>query len=184
MYIDLFIIVLLLWAIFSGWRHGFIKEVFNLLGIIAGLIIASLVYLLFHKYLGVHGRTADDVLNVIAFFILVIFLPIGLGFACSPLTRFVKHSLRMGLPNSLLGAAVSVVKFLLLVSFAFNTMAQLGILNYDRTAGSHLFRPVTAVLQDLTAVTVGRTAGTGTDGTDRPDTLTVEFNRPDSLHRR
>ncbi len=174
MYIDLFIIVVVAWAVFSGWRHGFVKELFNLLGVVAGLIIAAIVYLLFHKYLGIHGSTVDDILNVVAFFILVIFLPIGLGFICGPLTRFVKRDLHMGLPNSLLGAAVSLVKFLLIVSFAFNTMAQLSILDTGRTASSHLYRPVCALLQVLTKAAVG---GVEQPSGNAADTVTIEMHK-------
>lgn len=50
--------------------------------------------------------------------------------------------MKLGLPNSLLGAAASVVKFVLLLSFAFNMMTQLEIMNVERTESSHLYQPV------------------------------------------
>ena len=39
--IDIFIIVVLLWALFSGWRSGFVKEVTSLIGALVGLLIAA-----------------------------------------------------------------------------------------------------------------------------------------------
>lgn len=148
MYLDIFVIVLVLWALVNGWRQGFIKELFNLFGAIAGLLIASFVYLLFHKYLAISNSTVDSVLNVLAFLILVIFLPIGLGFMCGPLTRFVKV-MWLGLPNHLLGMALSVVKFVLILSFALNTLEGIGMLNHERTEGSQLYEPVRNVLSLL-----------------------------------
>ena len=47
MYLDLFICALLLWAIFSGWRNGFIKEIFSTIGVILGLVLAAVLYYYF-----------------------------------------------------------------------------------------------------------------------------------------
>lgn len=145
MYIDVFIIVVALWALFSGWRTGFVRELFNLLAAIVGLLIASLIYMLFHKYLGVTGSTLDAVLSIIAFFILAILLPIGLGFFVAPLTRLVKMAF-LGLPNSILGAVAGFVKFLLILSFAFNTLENLNLLDRSRVDSSTLYEPVRSVL--------------------------------------
>lgn len=145
MYIDLFVIVVLLWGLFSGWRAGFIRELFNLLGAIVGLIVASVIYLIFHEYLGVEGSTVDAVLSIIAFFILAIILPIAIGFFCAPLTRFVKLAL-LGLPNSILGAVAGFLKFLLIISFAFNTLENLNLLDRAKVDSSSLYEPMRSVL--------------------------------------
>lgn len=145
MYIDIFVIVVLLWGLFSGWRTGFVRELFNLLGAIAGLIVASIIYLIFHEYLGTEGSTVDAVLSIIAFFILAIILPIGIGFFCAPLTRFVKLAL-LGLPNSILGAVAGFLKFVLIISFAFNTLENLNLLDREKVDSSSLYEPVRSVL--------------------------------------
>jgi membrane protein required for colicin V production len=149
MYLDIFVIVLVVWALINGWRQGFIKELFNLFGALAGLLIAGLMYLFFHEYLAISNSTIDSVLNVLAFLILVVFLPIGLGFLCGPLTRLVK-TVCLGLPNRLLGMALSVVKFVLILSFALNTLESIGMLNHERTEGSALYEPVKGILAHLT----------------------------------
>ena len=38
--IDLFILVLIVWAAFSGWRHGLVKEIISTVGLLAGLLMA------------------------------------------------------------------------------------------------------------------------------------------------
>lgn len=145
MYIDIFIVVVVLWALFSGWRTGFVKELFNLLAAIVGLLIASFIYMIFHEYLGTEGSTVDVVLSVIAFFILAILLPIGLGFFIAPFSRLVKMT-PIGLPNSIFGAVAGFLKFLLIISFAFNTLENLNLLDRSRVESSCLYEPVRSVL--------------------------------------
>ena len=71
--------------------------------------------------------------------------PCILGFVANNLTRALR-GMRMGLPNSLLGAAVSALKFLILISCVLNMMSVLGIMNRERTRDSHLYEPVKGAL--------------------------------------
>ena len=124
MYLDLFLLILLVWAILSGWRHGFIKELIHTGGVLGGLVLAAVLYVVLGHWLTVDGSEANQVLSIIAFLILCIIMPLALGFVASSLTTMVR-GMRLGLPNSLLGSAVSVVKFALLISFALNMMGNL-----------------------------------------------------------
>ena len=148
MFLDIFLILILLWAVFSGWRNGFLKEGFNALGVIGGLLIALVVYGTLTKYLLVNGTETNQVLSIIAFLLLCIVLPIVGGFIVNQLTRAVRNRL-VGLPNCLLGSLFSVVKFALILSVAFNTMEALRIMNPERTAKSVLYRPVCRLLPFL-----------------------------------
>ena len=107
--------------------------------------MAAVLYVVLGHWLTVDGSEANQVLSIIAFLILCIIMPLALGFVASSLTTMVR-GIRLGLPNSLLGSAVSVVKFALLISFALNMMGNLNILNAERTAGSRLYAPTTALL--------------------------------------
>ena len=49
--VDIFIIVVLVWALFSGWRAGFLKEVTSGIGVLVGLLVAATCYSTFGKYL-------------------------------------------------------------------------------------------------------------------------------------
>ena len=76
MYIDIFLVVLLLWAVFNGWRNGFIKELLNTGGVLSGLLLSLGCYALLGKYLAVDGTKVNMVLSIIAFFILWVSWPI------------------------------------------------------------------------------------------------------------
>ncbi len=155
--IDLFLIVLAVWAAFSGWRSGFVREVTSLVGVLVGLLIAATCYSTLGKYLSVDGSETNMVTSIIAFFLLWIVVPIVLGFFATMLTKFLK-GIQLGTPNSILGLVVSLVKYLILVSCVLNVMDGLGIMNRQKTEGSYLYRPVTGALRlffptDTTAVT-------------------------------
>lgn len=145
MYIDLFVVILLVWAILDGWRNGLIKELFNSLGVIAGLLVACGLYAVSGDFLAVNGSDTNMVTSIIAFLLLCLVMPLAFGFIANRLTAMIK-GLHLGLPNSLLGAGVSVIKFVLLISFAFNMMSNLNILAEERTADSKLYGPVCSVL--------------------------------------
>lgn len=146
MYIDLFICVLMVWAVYNGWRSGFIKEVFSSLGIVAGLILAAILYSTCGEdFLAVAGTETNMVLSVGMFFIIWIMLPLALGLIANILTRAVK-GMQLGIPNSLLGTVFSVGKFALLISCVLNMMARLNILDESKMAESHLLEPAISIL--------------------------------------
>ena len=146
MYIDLFIGALLLWAVINGWRNGFIKEVFSTLGVIAGLIIAAVLYYYFaDDFFAITGTETNMVINLVAFLILWIILPLMLGLVANILTAALK-GMKLGVPNSLLGVLFSVAKFALLLSCVLNMMAKLEILSSDKTRDSKLMDPMIEVL--------------------------------------
>ena len=146
MYIDLFIGALLLWAVINGWRNGFIKEVFSTLGVIAGLLIAAALYYYFaDDFFAITGTETNMVINIVAFLILWIILPLMLGLFANILTVAIK-GMQLGIPNSLLGVLFSLAKFALLLSCVLNVMSKLNILSADKTEDSKLLDPVMNVL--------------------------------------
>lgn len=146
MYIDIFLLILFHWAMFSGWKNGLIKEVFSTLGILAGLILAGVVYYFFGDTLfAVEGSETNMLLSIGAFILLWIALPIVLGLAGSLLTSALK-GLKLGIPNSILGALLSIVKFALIASCALNMMSYLNILDESKTADSKLYEPAVSIL--------------------------------------
>lgn len=175
--IDLFLIVLLIWSLFSGWRNGLIKEVVSTVGFLVGLFVAATCYSTLGEYLSVDGSETNQVTSIIAFFILWIIIPIALGFAANLLTRALK-GMQLGIPNSLLGAVVSFVKFLILISCVLNVMSALNILDEAKRKESALFDPVCNVVrsflpEDGTIGTLSSDLDTATG-----DTIWVEMSAP------
>lgn len=147
MYIDIFIGVVLLWAVFNGWRQGLLREIVSAGGWIAGIVLAILCYKFLMPYLSVDGSKLNIGTSIVAFLILCIIIPIVLGQVAVVATKTLKV-LHLGWANSLAGAAVSVLKFGVLLSFAFNvmTLPQINLLPEDKTADSRLFSPTVSLL--------------------------------------
>lgn len=146
MYLDIFICVLLLWAVISGWRNGFVKEAFSTVGLIVGLVLAGVAYLCFGEdFLAIKGSDTNMVLSIGAFILLWICLPLFLSLIANILTKAIK-GMSLGVVNSLLGVGFSVLKFVLLISCVLNMMAKLNIADQKIMGDSVLLEPATAVL--------------------------------------
>lgn len=144
--LDLFIIVVILWSLYNGWRAGFIREALSTTGLLTGLLGASFVYSAFGDTLVIAtGNQVNMVTNTIAFFLLWIIIPLVLGFAATLLTKML-GKLHLGSINSAAGAALSFIKYLCLLSCILTAMHSLGILNEERVQKSVCYSPVSGVL--------------------------------------
>jgi uncharacterized membrane protein required for colicin V production len=173
MYIDIFISIILLWAIINGWRNGFFQELISGIGLFVGLFVAATCYETLSEYLTVEGSEANMVTSIAAFFILWIIVPIALGFVALLLTKAVKF-MQLGILNSILGSLVGVVKFIVLISCLLNMMVSLHILNDERTQDSALFKPVFGLLEEPFNNAVYRLTESQTSTSD---TLWVDFSQ-------
>ena len=144
--LDLFIIVVILWSLYNGWRAGFIREALSTTGLLVGLLGASFVYSTLGDALVIAtGNQVNMVTNIIAFFLLWIIIPLVLGFAATLLTKML-GKLHLGSLNSAAGAALSFIKYLCLLSCILTAMHSLGILNEERVQKSVCYPPVSGVL--------------------------------------
>ena len=144
--LDLFILVIIGWSLYNGWRAGLLREVLSTAGILVGLFGASLAYSVFGETLAVAtGRPVNMVTNIVAFFLLWIIIPLALGFAATLLTK-VLRTLQLGSINAAAGAGLSLIKYVILLSCLLTAMHSLGILNEERVEKSVLYRPVSGVL--------------------------------------
>jgi len=141
MYIDIFILIVFIWAIYTGWRNGFLKEVVSAVGFLVGLLIAAVFYSTLGEYLTVSGSESNMMTSIVAFFILWVMVPIVLGFAATVLTRALK-GMRLGFPNSILGALVSLAKFFVLLACVMTVMKGISILDESKLENSRLARPI------------------------------------------
>ena len=178
MYIDIFIIVVVLYAFWKGWTHGLLRELVSTLGFIVGLIVACLCYSSLGEYLAVSGTQINIVTSVIAFFLLWIVVPIVLGAVATVITKALNHIGLLSLPNRIGGALVSIAKYLLLMSFVLNVMQGLRILSPDRQEGSRLLAPVTAITDLLShSVVEAATTRTTNDTIQQNDPVWVDVSK-------
>lgn len=152
--LDIFILVVLVWALYSGWRNGLVREIASFGGYLFGLLVAATCYSTFGRYLTVEGSQVSVLTSIIAFFTLWVVTPIALGLAANVFTH-VLRSLHLGGLNSLAGAAVSVLKFTVLLSCVLSVMSALHILNEERVAGSRLYTPIRGVLSGVVDWAIG-----------------------------
>lgn len=185
--IDLFIIIVAAWALLSGWRNGLVKEIASSVGFLAGLFIAATCYSSFGKYLAVDGSEGNMLTSLVAFVILWIITPIALGLAANILTKICK-TIHLGGINSLAGAAVSLLKFTILLSCVLSAMSALHILDEERVAGSRLFTPVKGVVSGIVDYALAddgestrhfTPADRAASAADN-DTVWIDMNQPDN----
>lgn len=112
-----------------------------MIGFFVGLFAAAALYSAFGEYLAPKIGASAGVSDVIAFIVLWVVVPIVLGLVATILTKALK-GMKLGLPNSLLGMVLSVLKYLVLMSCVFNVMSSLNIISREKTEGSVLYEPV------------------------------------------
>ena len=188
--LDLFILVIIGWSLYNGWRAGLVREILSTAGILVGLFGASLAYTVFGETLAVAtGRQVNMVTNIVAFFLLWIIIPLALGFAATLLTK-VLRTLQLGSINAAAGAGLSLIKYVILLSCLLTAMHSLGILNEERVEKSVLYRPVSGVLswavdavfnkdEDAHHLSTGNGSGAhddaaNSDDSDQSDTVWVQ----------
>lgn len=106
-----------------GFWQGAVKQVANTIGVLAGVVLAAMFHRqcagLVAQWTGTEGGTAQ----ALAFLIIVVAVPIGLGIAATLLTMFLKV-VRLNFLNRLMGAAVGAACYGLLAFFATYIMNQ------------------------------------------------------------
>lgn len=172
---DIIIILILLWGAWRGWKAGLIKELFSTVGIVAGLVVATL----FYKNLGEHfspalgsGSLASYIGCVLAFVLLWVIVPILFGIIANILTQAVK-CLCMGPINSLLGLVVGAFKYFVLISFVFSAMSYAGIISEQKKQSSK-FYPYITVLGKLV---LGDSTIADESGELEDKTVIIKFDR-------
>lgn len=113
-------IVLLIGAVI-GFYQGAFKQIAHFAGMALGLIIASVLYQQFGDYLADKSGTSSSIGHLFAFVIIVILVPIALGWMASMLTKAFSAA-HLGFINRLCGAAIGMTCYCLLLSAAFNFM--------------------------------------------------------------
>lgn len=139
--IDLIVCLILVLAVWNGWRQGFVMQVCSLAGIVAGIWIAS-------RYGAAVGAwmKLDEAVSAAGGFVVVLLAVVLLVAIAGRLVRKLCHFAGFGIADTLLGIAVSVLKYLLILSVlfsAFDTLNEDYSLVGARTiGGSKSYKPV------------------------------------------
>ena len=104
--LDLIVCLVLALAVWNGWRQGFVVQICSLAGIVAGIWIAAR----FGAQVGGWLRLDDEVAAAGGFVVAI----------AGRVVRKVFHFAGLGVADTLLGIAVSVLKYLLVLSVLFS----------------------------------------------------------------
>ena len=111
---DIIVYMALAWAVFNGWRKGFLLQMLSLVAIVAAIYLSTEYGQMLGSMLGMEAPTAS-----IAGFI-IIFLAALLGITIlAHMMRAVFRFAGLGVADVLLGVLLSVVKVGLIVAVLF-----------------------------------------------------------------
>ena len=146
--IDIIIVIILLWAMYSGFKRGFIMQVTGIAGVIAGILLGFLFGRMVGGWLDLTGDTA----RVIGFIIVVVLTLI----VCAILGRLLGGLVKLtglGMLDTVGGMLLSALKTLLILSvllvcfdIANNQWRMVGRSRLDR---SKLYLPVMKISQSI-----------------------------------
>ena len=141
MYLDIFIGIILIFALVRGLMNGFVKELASTIGFLVGLFVAATCYETLGEYLTVDGSEVNMFTSIVAFLLLWIIVPIIFGLLATLITKALDLT-ALGIANRIGGGILSMAKYLVLLSCVLNVMVSLNILNNERTEGSVMLEPV------------------------------------------
>ena len=124
-------IVLAIGAII-GFKQGAFKQVAHFVGVALGLLGAAALYQQFGDYLADKTGASISFGRLIAFVLIVIVVPIVLGWIASLLTAIFKK-IKLNFLNRLMGALIGLFCYAVILSIAFNL--------YDFMASNAGFKP-------------------------------------------
>ena len=116
---DILIYIVLIVGAIVGWKQGAFKQVANFLGVAVGLLIAATLYHQFGDFLADKTGASIGFGRLIAFVLIVIIVPLALGWIAAFLTEFFKK-LKLNFLNRIIGALVGVVCYAVILSVALN----------------------------------------------------------------
>ena len=113
-YIDLIVIVVLLYAFLKGFANGLVNELASFLGLLIGTIISYSFSDDLSKIIDDYVEIDEQILNILSFIILFISTSVLFTFAGKSLTKLIKY-ISLGTINRLLGGIFSSLKFLIII---------------------------------------------------------------------
>lgn len=118
--VDLIVCLVLALAVWNGWRQGFVVQICSLAGIVAGIWLAARFGAQVGGWLGLDPGVAAAGGFVTVFIVVILVVAI-----VGRLVRKVFHFAGLGIADTLLGIAVSVLKYLLVLSVLFSAFDSL-----------------------------------------------------------
>ena len=152
-YIDLIVIVVLLYAFLKGFSNGLVNELASFLGLLIGAIISYSFSDDLSKIIDDYVEIDGQILNILSFILLFILTSFLFTIAGKYMTKLIKY-ISLGTINRLLGGIFSSLKFLIIivsVSMVINYFSELlaiEIISSDQKNKSTVY-PILISIGDL-----------------------------------
>lgn len=146
---DIIVYLALAWAVFNGWRRGFLLQMMSLVATIAALYFAAQYGSELERILAINVGV-EGVVGFIIIFVGALIITSIAGYILRAVFRFAG----LGVADILLGILFSVAKLGLIVSVLFSWFASVNK-NYDWVSKqtveeSRWFKPISEVTDKLT----------------------------------
>ena len=146
---DIIVYLALAWAVFNGWRRGFLLQMMSLVAVIAALYFAAQYGSELERILAINVGV-EGVVGFITIFVGALIITAIGGYVLRAVFRFAG----LGVADILLGILFSVAKLGLIVSVLFSWFASVNK-NYDWVSKqtveeSRWFKPISEVTDKLT----------------------------------
>lgn len=142
-YLDIIIIIPLLWGAYRGFVNGFVIEIASLAALGLGIWGAVQFSALTASWIG--NKVEEHYLPVVAFALTFIGIVIGIHFLARLIDRLIK-AVALGIFNRIAGAAFGLAKFMVIISFLLIVLSRLnknfGFLDEAMLHDSRLFYPL------------------------------------------
>ena len=140
-FFDILTLVVLLWAVVSGLRSGFVSQLLSLCGVVIGLILAAQFGPAVGKWLGVDARVAT-----VAGFVVTAVVVMILATVVARLLSRIVSSIGLRWLNLLLGVVLSVGKAVIVLSMLYAAFyavnSELMLLDNKHVIASRTFKPI------------------------------------------
>lgn len=143
--LDAIILICLIPAIFQGIRKGFISQAISIISLIAGIWASARFADIVSEWASKYITASEQVLNIVAFAIILIVVFIVLGLIGRLLESILKFVL-LGWLNKLAGVVFSLIKALLILGLIITVFSSLNdtieIVRPEVLADSRLYQPL------------------------------------------
>ena len=144
-YLDIFLIVIIVWGAYNGFLKGLVKELASILGIIFGIYLAKNYYSFLDQKLYLLFESEANYLSLISAIIIFLLTIMIFKIVASFLTKFLKL-IALGLLNKIIGAIFGVLKSLLIlcvIIFVFSKINNVvNIIEKDKIQESFIYTEI------------------------------------------
>lgn len=115
-FLDIIIIIPIIWSIFKGYKKGFVIELASLAALILGIYAAIKFSANFTSFLESFLDMKEKYINIIAFILTFIAVAIVIMLVGKVLEKIIKIVM-LGLINRVIGAVFGIAKMIVILSF-------------------------------------------------------------------